>query len=126
MGAEKYRIFQSYLPINSNDNASKYKAEESGLFKPIRQQVIEATKDDVVELNRKYKKDFSMTFESAYNLVKKKEVDKKRSYLAKKVKENIENQWEETSVARLFFGKSHKNYSVNRLLFLSNSSCVLF
>ena len=107
LGAEKYRIFLSYLPLNSNDNASKNKAEESGLFNPIRQRVIEATKDDVVELNRKYKKDFSMTFESSYNIVKKKEDDTKRSD-QRSEGEDREPVGRDIS-CQVIFDKSHKN-----------------
>ena len=101
LGSEKYRVVLSMLPINLNDSLGKKRAEESGLFKPIRQQVLEATKKDLNRLNYEYKNDFSMTFESAYNIVKNKETEKKRTEIAKELKENVENQWEETAVSRL-------------------------
>ena len=90
----------SILPINPNDNIGKRKAEENGLFKPTSQQLSEATKIDVSLLNNKYKKEYSVTFEKAYNTVKKKAEDKKRNSIAQEIKENIENQWEETAVSR--------------------------
>ena len=53
------------------------KAEDRGLFKPRKHQLMDSTREDIDVLNSKYKTEFSTTFESAFKLVAKTEQPKK-------------------------------------------------
>ena len=109
VGTERYRVLLASIPINAYDNKAKKKAEDKGLFKPKKQQLMDSTREDIDVLNSKYKTEFSTTFDSAYKLVAKTEQPKKgaqsgnksnRKHLAKEIKKNIEDQWSETAVLR--------------------------
>ena len=97
---DRYRIPLSYIPINGSAKEFKKIAEENGLYRPVRHNIIEETKRDISELNSKYKEQFSVTFESALKMAEKSAVQKKWSQCAQEVKENIEEQWKETAVIR--------------------------
>lgn len=70
-------------------------------------------------MNNHYQKEYSVTFKKAYKTVKRKAEDKKRNSIAQEIKENTENQWEETAFSRLIYQfdlYNHKHYFLSSLL----------
>lgn len=100
ISAEKFRIPLSYFPIHKSDVTAKKKAEDAGLFRPVNQQIVQATKKGISEMNRKYKAEYSTTFESTCKLVNISTERQRRVDLAQEMKENIEEQWKGTAVVR--------------------------
>ena len=100
LGDDRFRETLSYLPIREKDRLGKQKAEAAGLFRPVKHSIVEQAKKDISLLNTRYKKDFSVSFESALQMAEKTAVRNKRSQIAQEIKENIEDQWCETAVVR--------------------------
>ena len=91
------------MKINKKDLSTLNRAEEKGLFKPVKRKIIEETQKDINILNSKYKENYSITFDSTLKIAEKSSVRQKRSEIVKEVKENLEEQWNETAVVRYPF-----------------------
>ncbi|XP_057311411.1 uncharacterized protein LOC130649186 [Hydractinia symbiolongicarpus] len=96
---EKYRIPLALFPIKSRP--LRRKATDAGLFKPKKKILLEITDDTVASLDQNFKKDHSITFKKAFTLSKKVKEKARKAEICKNIKLDIENQWKETSVARL-------------------------
>ena len=103
LGDETYRDLLSNLKINKKDLSTLNRAEEKGLFKPVKRKIIEETQKDINILNSKCKENYSITFDSTLKIAEKSSVRQKRSEIVKEVKENLEEQWNETAVIRYPF-----------------------
>ena len=88
------------MKINKKDTLAQKKAKEKGLFRPAKRKIIEETEKDISILNQKYKENYAVTFDSALKIAERPTVRKNRSEIAQEVKENLEEQWNETTVVR--------------------------
>ena len=95
---ESLRVVLATLPIRNK--SYKRRAEESGLFVPKRQRIIQATEDKIKELNKDFQRQYSVSFEKALQVHNKQKGKEERTKIAKKMKEDIENQYNESSVQR--------------------------
>ena len=96
----QFRVPLAYLPIKKSDKVARRKAEEKGLFVPVRRQITEAVNNEVDILNQQFRENYSVSFESALRLSGKSEERVKRSEIIREIKEDIEVQWAETAVVR--------------------------
>ena len=71
LGDETYRDLLANLKINKRDVTTLHRAEEKGLFKPVKRKIIEETEKDIGILNTKYKENYSITFDSALKIAER-------------------------------------------------------
>lgn len=93
----------------------KYKEEKRGMYRQKKLSI--ATHKALNKLEQDFNKTFSTTFTKAMKINIPNPQNKKHRYDANKIKNDIENQWKETSTDRYLYTKAqqisiHKHLSI--------------
>lgn len=102
LSQDKYRVVLATIPIPSSNKVAQKLAQESGLFRPGKEDLKVLAKEKIKEVNKEFKEKYSVNFSSILRSFDKKKPSKAdtKKAIVKEVKVNLQEQWQETSVLR--------------------------
>jgi len=88
------------FPIKGKNNQGLKRARDAGLYKEKASVAKKAASERLKELNNEFSSKYNLSFEDAAARFKRGEKQIQEKKVIRKVKDNIESQWKETSVLR--------------------------